>query len=366
MTINIGNPGTQITTAQIDTLLSDLGTASRDLTTKLNSLTWVNLGTAGVPIYELQANVIPRTDFKANLTGLSSGGGELTSATDVAAIVQLNGSSGSGTTAVYSPMAPGVWTDSTNTLSAAGLNLTTPSGTTAVSNSINIYANGTSLPGAVYISGSLYSAAMEYGIGVSISGGASTTIGPSVSIAGGRSVGTGGSRSAGGTVSIYGGTGTATTAAKAIGGSVSISGGVSTTWNGGSVSIAAADSSQSGSLAIAGSAGGSVSISAGSGRNTAGSSGGSVSIYAGTTALDGNLSPVGNYGTIKLYDGPDTASPNVLLQISSPTARNTIGFFGVAPVTKPIVSGSIASGTALTSLLTALASLGLITNNTIA
>jgi len=63
------------------------------------------------------ANIIPRTGTLAGLKALAvSGQGELSSATDVSAIVQFNGTSGAGTAKVYSPMAPGVWTDSTNTL----------------------------------------------------------------------------------------------------------------------------------------------------------------------------------------------------------------------------------------------------------
>lgn len=72
----------------------------------------VNVGTEEVPVWELQANVIPRTDSLVNLQALSSGSGELSSATDVAAIVQLNGVPGSGTAAVYTPMSVGVWNES--------------------------------------------------------------------------------------------------------------------------------------------------------------------------------------------------------------------------------------------------------------
>lgn len=44
--------------------------------------------------------------------------------------------------------------------------------------------------------------------------------------------------------------------------------------------------------------------------------------------------------------------------------EGSIGFFGATPTLKPTVSGSRTDGTALTSLLSALASLGLITNST--
>jgi hypothetical protein len=62
------------------------------------------------------ANVIPRTGSKATLTTLTSGGGELSSATDIPCIVQLNGVDPVGTTAVYTPMSVGVWNDTTNSL----------------------------------------------------------------------------------------------------------------------------------------------------------------------------------------------------------------------------------------------------------
>lgn len=59
----------------------------------------------------VHATIIPRTNTLANLTALMSGGGELASATDKPCIVQLNGTPGSGTAAVYSPMGPGFWSD---------------------------------------------------------------------------------------------------------------------------------------------------------------------------------------------------------------------------------------------------------------
>ena len=43
-------------------------------------------------------------------------------------------------------------------------------------------------------------------------------------------------------------------------------------------------------------------------------------------------------------------------------AANRVGFFGAAPVTRPKVTGTIEDGSALTSLLTQLAALGLITD----
>lgn len=70
---------------------------------------FVNVGTNEIPIWELEANIIPRTDTLANLSVLTSGGGELCSATDDDAIVQLQGTPGSGTVKYYSPMYPGTY-----------------------------------------------------------------------------------------------------------------------------------------------------------------------------------------------------------------------------------------------------------------
>lgn len=47
-------------------------------------------------------------------------------------------------------------------------------------------------------------------------------------------------------------------------------------------------------------------------------------------------------------------------------ATGKIGFFGSTPVVKPTVSGSLGGNAALTSLVTALAALGLIVNSTTA
>ena len=57
-------------------------------------------------------------------------------------------------------------------------------------------------------------------------------------------------------------------------------------------------------------------------------------------------------------DLPTSATPVVKMDVDS------LAFYGTAPITKPTVTGAHASNTALMSLLTALANLGLITNNT--
>lgn len=72
-----------------------------------------NSGSAQVPAWDLQATVLPRSGTLAALQALTSGGGELCYATDQEAIVQLRGTSPSGTASVYSPMPAGMW-DSVN------------------------------------------------------------------------------------------------------------------------------------------------------------------------------------------------------------------------------------------------------------
>ena len=58
----------------------------------------------------------------------------------------------------------------------------------------------------------------------------------------------------------------------------------------------------------------------------------------------------------------DTAARDALTLEASGSAP-MIGFLGAAPVARPTVSGSRGSNAALTSLLTALANLGLVTDS---
>lgn len=66
-------------------------------------------------------------------------------------------------------------------------------------------------------------------------------------------------------------------------------------------------------------------------------------------------------GKVEFVDGLYGSAKHVL-----DGTANQVGFYGAAPVAKPTVTGSRADGTALQSLLTALATLGLITNSTTA
>jgi hypothetical protein len=94
----------------------------------------------------------------------------------------------------------------------------------------------------------------------------------------------------------------------------------------------------------------------------------------GTTTVTGGGNPgvlVGGSGVFVEVQGGDvsiSASSDLGLTTSGTAAieltGNNMGFNGATPIAKPAVTGSRASGAALTSLLTQLANLGLITNST--
>jgi hypothetical protein len=108
--------------------------------------------------------------------------------------------------------------------------------------------------------------------------------------------------------------------------------------------------------------------------------GNSINFYAigqiaGTLApngliQNGDMALIFNAGTAN--SGSAVIGPNTTLDygIRLDSSGNiqlgaaNIGFFTTAPIAKPAVTGSRASGAALTSLLTELAALGLITNST--
>lgn len=225
---------------------------------------------------ELSNSIIPHTDTLLNLSGLTSGGGLLCSATDIPAIVQLNGTSPSGTVAYYSPMYPGTYTPGTTTTIFKPNH---PEISTAT-HSFNIRAPDS----------------------------ATTTKAGRVNISGGNNTDT--VSGSGGDVNIYGG---------------------------------------SNSSGTANANGGLINITAGSGVGTG--YGGNITLQVNSThAVQGYISLRVNSSTV-IKCGP-TAS--------------TLGFFNATPVTKPEVTGSHGSNAALQSLLTALASLGLILNSSTA
>lgn len=295
----------------------------------LNSINFTNLGTASVPIWQMNANILPRTDTLANLKALVSGGGEISSATDTPALVQLNGTAGSGTTAVFSPMAPGVWTDSTYTLSVP-----TPTASDTNANTLTIIGGaptGNALGGDVVIKSSP---------GLSAAGSPATA--GSVRITG--APGITGSYITGGHVIIKGGS----SGFSVGGGDVTIDGGAHTATD--SSTTGTTVNLTGGSNAATNGNGGIVNITGGP-TSTGTGTGGDVIIKGGTKPASGTA------GRVYLKDSVG----NILMSIGG--TNSTLSFYGVTPVTKPAVTGSRGGNAALASLLTQLAALGLITDS---
>jgi hypothetical protein len=148
--------------AKADTALqpSNIGTTVQAYSSNLSSIAFDANG-------NIIANILPRTNTLAGLIALqATGRGELSSATDVPAIVQFNGAASSGVAAVYSPMSPGVWEDSTNTLRPK-------TGTTSELQITGI-TNGTGSSANVAISGANATTEVQAG-SVSIKGGTNST-----------------------------------------------------------------------------------------------------------------------------------------------------------------------------------------------
>jgi len=81
-----------------------------------------------------------------------------------------------------------------------------------------------------------------------------------------------------------------------------------------------------------------------------------------STQDDYTLELVGYAGTMMKQDaaGVNNMGPNLEIRVGS----NAVGFFTATPVAKQTITGSRGSNAALASLLTALATMGLITNST--
>jgi hypothetical protein len=93
---------------------------------------------------------------------------------------------------------------------------------------------------------------------------------------------------------------------------------------------------------------------------------GRVTLYVGTDDhlyikdTAGTAQQVATLGGAQTYSAAQTFSDNVTLGGSG----KQVGFYGTTPASKPTVSGSRGGNEALESLLTALATLGLITDST--
>lgn len=103
------------------------------------------------------------------------------------------------------------------------------------------------------------------------------------------------------------------------------------------------------------------------GYSTGNFAGGTIAIRAGE-----GTTGTGNGGDVKLVGGNSAGGTkgSVILYKTDETTKNLqsndtgLGFFNTAPIAKPTVSGSRGGNPALQSLLTAMASLGLITDST--
>lgn len=262
-----------------------------------------NLEIAVASLQQAGGSVITRKDTLANLILLKTGNGELTSATDGPNIVQLNGTNPTGTAAVFSPMARGIWTDTTFTLKSPD---GTGTGTPANGKNLNLIAGQNAATAGTAGTLNLTGGANIKGTGnagsVLIKGGASNS--------GGN----------GGNLQMLGGNAGSNTGN--VGGTLILAGGH-------------------------GDIGGSVQFAGAAGATTPGDM-----FFLSASSDDGTV-----FGNI-LFQNADS---EVQLQI---TYDNKIAFFGVTPIVQPTVTGSRATGAALVSLLSALASLGLIINST--
>jgi hypothetical protein len=93
---------------------------------------------------------------------------------------------------------------------------------------------------------------------------------------------------------------------------------------------------------------------------------GRVTLYAGTddsiyiTTSAGSTRQVATLGAAQTFTAAQSFSDNVTLGGSG----KQVGFYGATPISRPVVSGVQGGNTALGSLLSALAALGLIVDST--
>jgi hypothetical protein len=185
-------------------------------------------------------------------------------------------------------------------------------------------AYGTGIGGGFTLSGGINSGGANSGGLVLIRGGnvmsGSTGAGGNLTLAGGGQV-LNGSAGKGGDITLTGGTpGTGNN-----GGAISLTGGTTTTGTAGTTTLKGGAASSTGT--------------------------------AGSVVIAPGASTSGTAGTVSIKD----ASLNTLIQVG--TTANTLGIFGATPIVKPTVTGAkidLTATGALASLLTQLATLGLI------
>ena len=182
---------------------------------------------------------------------------------------------------------------------------------------------------------------------------------------------TGGSGFGGGSINLTGGT---STSGATFGGGINLIGGPASNigggiaMSGGSAPTGGTIAADAGTSSIGNGAGASFRMFGG---NTLGA-GGSGTFYGGDAGpfngqVGGSFSFTTGLGDSGANNGAITFSTPIgqALKFSDDTISAVqIGFYGTTPVAKPTVTGSRATGAALVSLLTQLASLGLITDST--
>ena len=81
-------------------------------------------------------------------------------------------------------------------------------------------------------------------------------------------------------------------------------------------------------------------------------------------AFGANASTKGQLSVLCYSSDASISTVPVIFSGAGLHVPGNVGFYGTTPVAKPTVSGSLAGNAALTSLIAALAGMGLITNST--
>ena len=264
------------------------------------------------------ANIIPRTGLLASLQSLTNATnpGELASATDTPAIVQINASSA----ATYSPMSIGTWNDTTKVMTLSSI--------TAVSSGLGFFAlNGSGVTG-----------------------------GP-INFQAGTSTGSGGVGASGGGIAVSAGHQNNTTASGAV--------------FGGAITLTAGNNLTTGA---ASNGGGNINISAGNSFSSGVSAfGGSITLLPGNNstgfALDGVVALSNSLGDNVIITGRAGASASGLAffdkAVGSTLAAQPVSYGTPTNVSKTSsITGTAATlaqvGGTLAALITDLKTLGLI------
>ena len=189
---------------------------------------------------------------------------------------------------------------------------------------------------------------------------------------------TGNVAGSGGTITFQSGAGGSGTTSGGGGGAIAFNGGAgAVTGTGASISLTPGKGGPGTVAAGVAAVGGTTSINGGAGGNGAitNGGGGNVLIYAGATGTGAGSG--GTAGSVLLRPGTPGGGTAGYVAVQTAAGINQIqanltglGFFAATPVAKPTVTGTLSAVTdanakaVLTSLITALANLGLVTNST--